>query len=326
MAGAAHGTRKPDVEVLMAAPRGFCAGVRRAIGAVRDALAVHGAPVYVRHAIVHNYSVVRMLEGEGAVFVEQVDEVPAGGVIILSAHGVVPAVARDARRRGLTVYDAVCPLVAKVHREVERHHRSGRHVVIVGHRGHPEIDGTLGRLPPSAASLVRSAHEVAALRLGPGDPIAYAVQTTFSVGEAAEVVAALERRFHDLVAPPASDICYATTNRQAAVSNLAAHADAVIVVGERISSNANRLVEVAAGLCSNVQLVATADALDWSVLPAGGGSFAITAAASTPESSVDAILVELAARYTVHVSEWGSVEETQRFKPVAVPSRRRLDA
>src|SRR6478736_953467 len=206
----------PLAEVLLAAPRGFCAGVRRAIDAVRDALAVHGAPIYVRHAIVHNEAVVRELEREGAVFVEELDEVPAGGVVIFSAHGVSPALVHEAARRGLRAYDAVCPLVAKVHREVERHHRAGRHVVVIGHAGHAEIVGTLGHLPADAASLVGSPDEVRALPHVSDAPLAYAVQTTFSVDEAAAIVAALEERFGDLAGPGASDICYATTNRQAA--------------------------------------------------------------------------------------------------------------
>lgn len=186
------------VEVVLATPRGFCAGVTRAIDAVRDALALHGAPVYVRRAIVHNLDVVRELEAEGAVFVQELDEVPPGNVVIFSAHGVAPALARDADSRGLHAYDAVCPLVAKVHREVERHQRDGRRVIIIGHAGHPEIIGTLGHVQPGTAFVVKSQAEVEQLPIASGEPTAYAVQTTYSLDEAQAIVAALRARFSDL--------------------------------------------------------------------------------------------------------------------------------
>jgi 4-hydroxy-3-methylbut-2-enyl diphosphate reductase len=315
-AGAAHDAR-PSIQILLAAPRGFCAGVRRAIDAVRDALALHGAPVYVRRPIVHNVAVMRELEAEGAIFVQELSEIPEGAVAVLSAHGVAPAVAGEAARRGLVYYDAVCPLVAKVHREVERHHKDGRHVVLVGHEGHPEIEGTLGHLPEGAATLVRTANDVAALGLDGAAPTAFAVQTTYSVEEAAEVVTALQGRFADLAAPPSSDICYATTNRQAAVRAIAARADAMIVAGESFSSNASRLAEVASARCASVQLVAEAADLDWSRLPASG-AIGITAAASTPERSVDGILAALAERYDLRVEEVEAASETIVFKRVAV--------
>jgi len=308
----------PELHVLLAAPRGFCAGVRRAIEAVEDALAIHGAPVFVRRPIVHNLAVVRTLEAKGAVFVQELDEVPEGAVVILSAHGVAPAVAREAEARGLVVFDAVCPLVAKVHREVERHHRSGRHVLLVGHDGHPEIVGTLGHVPEGAATLVRTAEDVAALTIGSDAPVGLAVQTTYSVDEAADVVGALAARFPSLVQPPASDICYATTNRQAAVRAIAARADAVIVAGESFSSNACRLAEVAeAAGCQSVQLVADVEELDWARL-AGRGSIGITAAASTPEETVAAIMAALRGRYSVRIEEVVAAEETIMFKRVAV--------
>jgi 4-hydroxy-3-methylbut-2-enyl diphosphate reductase len=308
----------PEIRVLLAAPRGFCAGVRRAIDAVRDALSLHGAPVYVRRPIVHNLAVVRELEAEGAVFVQELEEVPRGGVVILSAHGVAPAIKRDAIRLGLTVYDAVCPLVARVHRHVERHHREGRHIILAGHEGHAEIVGTLGHLPAGAATLVQTPEDVMSLELADDAPVALAVQTTFSVEEETEISAVLGRRFRDLASPAGSDICYATTNRQAAVREIAARADAVIVAGEEFSSNACRLVEVAAATgCPAVQLAAGAASLDWSRLPQGG-VIGITAAASTPESSVVGILAALCERYRLTVEEVEGTQETAVFKRLAV--------
>lgn len=308
----------PPLDILLAAPRGFCAGVRRAIQAVRDALEVHGAPVYVRRPIVHNLRVVRMLEAEGAIFVEELDKIPRGSVVILSAHGVEPSVHGEAAERGLIAYDAVCPLVAKVHREVERHHRGGRHIVLLGHEGHPEIVGTLGHAPAGAISVVRGTADVRALPFPAGERLALAVQTTYSVDEAEEVIAALDRRFPNVARPAAGDICYATTNRQAAVRAIAARADAMIVAGESFSSNACRLAElaVAAG-CSSVQRIAGPEELDWSKLP-GSGSLGITAAASTPESAVNDIIEALGANYRLSVEEVSAVEETAEFKRVAI--------
>jgi 4-hydroxy-3-methylbut-2-enyl diphosphate reductase len=308
----------PPLDILLAAPRGFCAGVRRAIQAVRDALRVHGAPVYVRRPIVHNLRVVRALEAEGAVFVEELEEVPEGAVVILSAHGVAPSVAADAARRGLIAYDAVCPLVAKVHREVERHHRSGRHVVLVGHEGHPEIIGTLGHAPEGAVSVIRDSADVDALPFPANARLALAVQTTYSVDDAAEVTAALHSRFWDVARPAMGDICYATTNRQAAVRAIAARADAMIVAGESFSSNACRLAELAESAgCSRVQRVAGPEELDWSKLP-GSGSLGITAAASTPEGVVTEILEALRTSYRLRIEEVSAIEETVEFKRVAI--------
>jgi 4-hydroxy-3-methylbut-2-enyl diphosphate reductase len=295
--------------------------VRRAIDAVRDALVLHGAPVFVRRAIVHNTAVVRDLEADGAIFVEELCEVPPGSVVVLSAHGVAPAIVDEALNRGLVVYDAVCPLVAKVHREVVQHHRRGRHVVLVGHAGHPEIEGTLGHIPDAAATLIHSATDVAMLPFETTRPLAYAVQTTFSVGEAAEVVTALQRRFVDLAGPQASDICYATTNRQAAIDAISGRAAAIIVVGAPFSSNATRMAEVAARKCASVQLIPDVSALDWAKLPADGGTIGLTAAASTPESSVSGIMAELASRYTVEIAEQQGPVESNRFKKVASAPR-----
>ncbi len=308
----------PRIRLLLAAPRGFCAGVRRAIDAVRDALERHGAPVYVRRPIVHNLAVVRSLEAEGAVFVQELDEVPEGGVVVLSAHGVAPAVAAEAAARRLIAYDAVCPLVAKVHREVERHHRNGRHVVLIGHPDHPEIVGTLGHLPDGAATLVQTVEEIAALPLPDKARIGVAVQTTYSVDEAAALFEALDARFTDLAVPSSSDICYATTNRQAAVREIAPGVAAMIVVGEHFSSNACRLAEVASSAgCLSVQLVAAPEDLDWTLLPRGG-AIGITAAASTPEESVSAILEALGTRYSIEIEEMQAAEETRVFRRVAI--------
>jgi 4-hydroxy-3-methylbut-2-enyl diphosphate reductase len=315
-AGARDGL--PPLDILLAAPRGFCAGVRRAIQAVRDALRLHGAPVYVRRPIVHNLRVVGALEAEGAIFVEELDEVPEGSVVVLSAHGVAPAVADEAALRGLIAYDAVCPLVAKVHREVERHHRNNRHIVLVGHEGHPEIEGTMGYAPAGAVTLVRGPAEIEALSFPPDSRLALAVQTTYSVDEAAEVTAALHARFRDVARPAAGDICYATTNRQAAVRAIAARADAMIVAGEGFSSNACRLAEVAASAgCPDVQRVTGPEELDWSRLPRNG-SLGITAAASTPESVVTEILDALRANYRLRIEEVSAIEETTQFKRVAI--------
>lgn len=308
---------RPQIRIILAAPRGFCAGVRRAIDAVRDALAKHGAPVFVRRAIVHNLEVVRSLEAEGAVFVQELDEVPAGGVVVFSAHGVSPTIAADAQKRGLIAYDAVCPLVAKVHREVERHERRGREIILIGHKGHPEIEGTLGHVSFVRTHVVNSVDEVENLPISSHEPAAYAVQTTYSVDDARAIIQALHLRFADLVGPASSDICYATTNRQAAVREVALQSDAIIVAGEQFSSNACRLAEVASAHCNNVQLVAGSDEIDWSGLPKSG-VIGITAAASTPETSVQSILSALGARYHMIVEELGSGTETTVFKRMAI--------
>ena len=311
-------SERPAIEVLLAAPRGFCAGVRRAIEAVEQALSVHGAPVYVRRAIVHNSVVVRDLEAKGAIFVQELSEVPEGAVTVLSAHGVSREVTAQARSGRLRTIDAVCPLVAKVHREVIRHHRDGRWVVLIGHAGHPEIVGTLGQVPLGAVQLVHDAAAVADLPIPLDARVAYAVQTTFSVDEASEIIVALENRFPDLAAPPASDICYATSNRQAALKAIAARVDAVIVAGEHFSSNACRLADVARSAgCLSVQLVADAADIDWSLID-GRARIGISAAASTPEKVVDAILDALGRRFSVSAGEAEAIKENVSFKPLKV--------
>jgi 4-hydroxy-3-methylbut-2-enyl diphosphate reductase len=306
------------MRLLLAAPRGFCAGVRRAIDAVAEALDRFGPPVFVRRAIVHNLAVVRALEARGAVFVDEVDDVPAGGILILSAHGVARAVAERAEALGLRVIDAMCPLVGKVHREVVRHHGRGRHVVLIGHRDHPEVEGTLGQLPPGAASVIATAGEIDALPAAAGGAVAYAVQTTFSVEEADALARRLGARFPGLAGPSGSDICYATSNRQAAVRAIAGRVEAMIVVGEAFSSNARRLAEVAAAQgCPRVQLVPDGDGIDWALLDdvrcAG-----LTAAASTPESSVAAVIEALGRRLELSIEPVGDSAEGADFKPVRI--------
>lgn len=309
---------RPPLRLLLAAPRGFCAGVRRAIDAVTAALEHYGPPVYVRRAIVHNLAVVRGLETRGAVFVEELDEVPPGAILILSAHGVARSVAERAEALGLRVVDAMCPLVGKVHREVVRHHGSGRHVVLIGHRDHPEVEGTLGQLPPGAASVIASADEIDDLPAAAGGAIAYAVQTTFSVEEADAIARRLGARFPNLIGPSGSDICYATSNRQAAVRAIAGRVEAMIVVGESFSSNARRLAEVAAAQgCPRVQLVADGDGLDWDLLDAVGCA-GLTAAASTPESSVCDVVEALGRRFALNLEPAGDAAEGAAFKPVRI--------
>lgn len=308
--------RKPPLDVVLVNPRGFCAGVRRAITAVEAALDRYGAPVYVRRPIVHNLAVVRALEARGAVFVQELEEMPEGAVAILSAHGVPRTVHEEAERRGLRWYDAVCPLVRKVHREVARHHEAGRQIVLVGHAGHPEIVGTLDQAPAGAVALVGSPADVAGLALDPSRPTAYAVQTTYSQDEARDVVDALEARFPDLAAPPTSDICYATSNRQAAVKSVAPEVDAFLVAGEGFSSNAARLAEVArAAGCPAVQLVANAEAVDWPAL-AEPRRLGLTAAASTPDTIVAELLDALASRFSVTTKEAEGPEERTIFRPL----------
>jgi 4-hydroxy-3-methylbut-2-enyl diphosphate reductase len=303
----------PRLTVVLASPRGFCAGVARAVEIVESALRQHGAPVYVRHEIVHNRFVVEGLERQGAVFIEDLAEVPAGAPIVFSAHGVPRAVVAEAAARGLDALDATCPLVTKVHLEAQRHVKSGRRVVLIGHEGHPEIEGTLGQVPAGRAVLVESVADVAALDSPPGEALAYATQTTLSVEDTATIVAALQARFPDIEGPQGDDICYATTNRQNAVKALAPTVDAVIVLGAPHSSNARRLVETArrAG-CARALLLERAEALDWSALE-GIGRLGITAAASAPECLVDELIEACRARYEVTLEMLSVTIEDVRF-------------
>ena len=277
---------KAPLTVLLANPRGFCAGVDRAIQIVEAALERHGAPVYVRHEIVHNRTVVAGLEQKGAVFVDELNEVPDDALVIFSAHGVAKAVPAEAARRGLEWLDATCPLVSKVHREAEAHHAAGRRCLLIGHAGHPEVIGTMGQLPNGAVLLVENV--AAAESLEPGSTkLAYLTQTTLSVDDAADIIAVLERRFPGIQAPAREDICYATTNRQQAVRLAAKEADVCFVVGAPNSSNSLRLVEMARRHgCPRSQLVESAADLDWALLE-GAASVAVSAGASAPEQLVE---------------------------------------
>ncbi len=293
----------PPLTVLLAGPRGFCAGVDRAIKIVEEALARHGRPVYVRHEIVHNRFVVERLEALGAVFVEELDEIPNDGQpVIFSAHGVPKSVPAAARERALTYLDATCPLVSKVHREAERHFARGSHIVLIGHAGHPEVVGTMGQLPPGTVSLVEDAEQARAFARPPGS-LAYTTQTTLSVDDTAEIVAILQQRFPDIEAPQKENICYATTNRQAAVKAVAARAECVIVVGAPNSSNSQRLREVAerAGAARAV-LVQRGRDLDPAIAD-GCRTVGISAGASAPEVLVEEVVARLRERFAVTIEE-----------------------
>lgn len=310
----AAGMTKPRMQLLLAAPRGFCAGVDRAIQIVELALERFGPPVYVRHEIVHNRYVVESLEQRGAVFVDELDEVPADGKVIFSAHGVPKSVPAAAEDRQLFYVDATCPLVSKVHREAERHHRHGRHIVMIGHAGHPEAVGTMGQLPDGAMTLVETVAD--AQTLSPPDPekIAYITQTTLSVDETAAIVAVLRRRFPAIVAPQKGDICYATTNRQQAVKSVAPRCDRMLVIGAPNSSNSLRLVEVAKGAgCPRAWLVQRAADLDWDDFE-GAGVVGISAGASAPELLVNEVIDAFRARFDVVMEEVEVARESVEFK------------
>lgn len=310
------------LHVLLATPRGTCAGVDRAIQTVEEALRRYGPPVYVRHAVVHNRHVVADLAARGAVFVEELDAVPDDRPVVFSAHGVPRAVAAAAAARRLLVVDAVCPLVARVHRAVLAHHQAGRHVVVIGHAGHQEIVGTLGQLPPGAAQRVGSLAEVDALTPPPGQPLAYVTQTTLAVEDAAALVARLRTRFPGIAVPATEDICYATTNRQAAVRALAPRCDLVLVLGSAESSNANRLVEVARGAgCPRALLRDSLADVDGTLLT-GVRTLGLTAGASTPEALVVEALAQLRRRYRLTVEPVRVAEEAVAFRLPAFPGDR----
>jgi 4-hydroxy-3-methylbut-2-enyl diphosphate reductase len=305
---------KPPLRVLLCSPRGFCAGVVRAIESVERALALYGPPVYVRHEIVHNRYVVDSLRAKGAIFVEELDEIPdTNAPVIFSAHGVARSVPAEAARRGLFALDATCPLVTKVHREAEIHYRRGRAIVLIGHSGHPEVIGTLGQLPPGAVTLVESAADAENFVPRDANSLAYVTQTTLSVQDTAEIVAVLKRRFPAIAGPSKDDICYATTNRQEAVKRVAPKVDAMIVVGSPQSSNSQRLTEVArrAG-CPYAALVQRAADIDWNAF-AGVGTLGITAGASAPEVLVEEIIDAFAQRYNVSVETVSAVTEDMFF-------------
>ncbi len=305
---------KPPLTLLLASPRGFCAGVDRAIQIVELTLEKFGPPVYVRHEIVHNRYVVEELERKGAVFVEELDEVPAGARVIFSAHGVPKSVPADAQSRDLFYLDATCPLVSKVHVEAERLHARGLEILLIGHAGHPEVIGTMGQLPEGAVKLIETVAD--AERFEPRDPekLAFVTQTTLSVDDTSEIVAALRRRFPAIAGPHKEDICYATTNRQEAVKSIAPRAEAMLVIGAPNSSNSMRLVEVAerAG-CAYAALVQRASDIDWRGLghPASVG---LTAGASAPDVLVDEVIDAFRERFDVTVEEVPVRRRSVQFK------------
>ena len=304
---------KSPLTLLIAAPRGFCAGVDRAIKIVELAIERYGAPVYVRHEIVHNKFVVDSLKAKGAVFVAELDEVPDGVPVVFSAHGVPKAVPAKAAERGLEYLDATCPLVSKVHRQAERLIDEGRHILFIGHEGHPEVIGTFGQVPAGRMSLIETVADAEACRPADADSLAFLTQTTLSVDDTAEIVAALKRRFPAIKGPRGEDICYATSNRQNAVKQIARRCDAVLVIGASNSSNSVRLVEVAEREGVRARLVARAADVDPHWL-AGVKTLGITAGASAPELLVRELVDWLAARFDVTESQVDGVEENMVFK------------
>ena len=305
---------RPPLTLYLAAPRGFCAGVDRAIKIVEMALEKWGAPVYVRHEIVHNKYVVDGLRDKGAVFVEELDECPDDRPVIFSAHGVPKAVPAEAALREMIYVDATCPLVSKVHIEAQRHHDNGLQMVMIGHEGHPETVGTMGQLPEGEVLLVETVEDVATVEVRDPDRLAFVTQTTLSVDDTADIVAALQARFPAIVGPHKEDICYATTNRQEAVKAMAPKCDAMLVVGAPNSSNSKRLVEVGAKAgCAYAQLVQRARDIDWRSLE-GIGSIGITAGASAPEELVNEVIDAFRDRFDVAVEKVVTAEENVEFK------------
>lgn len=307
-------SQKPKLRIVLCAPRGFCAGVVRAIDVVERALQIYGPPVYVRHEIVHNKYVVESLKAKGAVFIDELSEAPAGSApVIFSAHGVAKSVPAEALARRLFTIDATCPLVTKVHREAQVHFKRGRKVILIGHAGHPEVIGTMGQLPPGSIVLVSTVEDVEALSFEDESNLAYVTQTTLSVDDAHEVVDALVKRFPGIYVPALEDICYATTNRQEAIKRAATTVDAVIVVGSANSSNSQRLAEVAerAG-CTISRLVPNALEIDWNIFGAIQ-SLAITAGASAPEILVEQVIDAFAERYEIAVETLTTADETVFF-------------
>ena len=303
---------RPPLRVVLAQPRGFCAGVERAIEIVERALARFGPPVYVRHEIVHNKHVVDTLKGKGACFVDEVDEIPEGAVTVFSAHGVAETVERAAHERGLEVIDAACPLVTKVHNEGQRYAAKGYEVILIGHAGHPEVAGTMGRIK-GRVHLISAVEDVA--RLAPADPsrLAFVTQTTLSVDDTRDVIEALRLRFPAIVGPNTRDICYATQNRQTAVRALAREVDLILVVGAQNSSNSNRLREIGAAVGRPSYLIDSADSLDRAWLD-GARAVGITAGASAPERLVQQLVEHLAEHYDVSVEALAGIAENVHFR------------
>lgn len=310
-------THKPDLTIKLCAPRGFCAGVDRAIQIVELALQKYGRPVYVRHEIVHNKFVVDGLKAKGAIFVEELEEIPAedaGRPVIFSAHGVPKAVPADAQARNMFYLDATCPLVSKVHKEAEIHYRRERDILLIGHAGHPEVIGTMGQLPEGSVTLIETADDARQFeRKATGRPLAYITQTTLSVDDTSEIVSVLQERFPDIVAPHKEDICYATTNRQEAVKHVAPSVDAMIVVGAPNSSNSQRLREVAEREgCQVAVLIQRASEINWPDFE-GLASLGLTAGASAPETLVEEIISAFSDRFDVTVETLRTAEETISF-------------
>ena len=305
----------PPIKLLLAAPRGFCAGVDRAIQIVEKALEKYGAPVYVRHEIVHNRFVVQSLESKGAIFVDELEQVPEDVPVIFSAHGVAKSVPASARQRGMFYIDATCPLVSKVHREAERLERENRTILLIGHKGHPEVIGTMGQLPAGLITLIETTEDAEKVQPQTRENgLAYLTQTTLSVDETADIVAVLKRRFPKIAPPKKEDICYATTNRQSAVKALAAQCDQILVIGAPNSSNSLRLVEVAkkAG-CSKATLVQRATDIDWQDV-SSNSIVGVTAGASAPEQLVKEVTDAFHARYQVSIEEIVTDREHIAFK------------
>ncbi len=303
----------PALDLLVAAPRGFCAGVDRAIRIVELTLEKYGAPVYVRHEIVHNKYVVDALKAKGAIFVEELDEVPDGVPVVFSAHGVPKAIPEKASERGLNFLDATCPLVSKVHRQAERLVKDGHHILFIGHAGHPEVVGTFGQVPDGVMTLVESAEQAATIAPPAGQPLAYLSQTTLSVDDTADIIAVLRRRFPAIAVPRSDDICYATSNRQAAVKAIAQRCDAMLVIGAPNSSNSVRLVEVAERHGVKALLIQRAGDVDFAWLQ-GVRTLGITAGASAPEILVRELVDHLATRFAVHERQVEEVTENMLFK------------
>jgi 4-hydroxy-3-methylbut-2-enyl diphosphate reductase len=304
---------RPPLKLLIAAPRGFCAGVDRAIEIVERAIERFGAPIYVRHEIVHNRFVVDSLKAKGAVFVEELDEVPEGAQVVFSAHGVPKSVPANANARGLDWLDATCPLVSKVHRQAERQIEAGRHILFIGHQGHPEVIGTMGQVPEGSITLVETVADIAGLEFADDTALAFLTQTTLSVDDTAEVVTALRARFPQIVGPKAEDICYATSNRQAAVKAIADACQLVLVIGAPNSSNSLRLVEVAERSGAKSRLIQRADEIEAEWLD-GVDTLGLTAGASAPEVLVDEVLARIGEFRSVEMQEVRTTDEKMIFK------------
>ena len=301
-------------KLTIAAPRGFCAGVDRAVRIVEVALEKYGAPVFVRHEIVHNKTVVDGLAAKGAIFVDELDEVPPNAPVVFSAHGVARSVVDEAKRRNMIAVDATCPLVTKVHIEARRHAENKRHILLIGHAGHPEIEGTMGQVSADEVTLVETVEDARNVTPPKGAELAFATQTTLSIDDTAEIISVLQFRFPQISGPRGEDICYATTNRQKAVKDIAAGVDLMLVIGAENSSNSKRLVEVAklAGARKSV-LIADKDAIDWQLVEEAQ-HIGLSAGASAPELLVEEVVAALRERFQIDVTEEGKVRETVNFK------------